>query len=110
MYGKILNGIVLPVYLIFLSNSLSGVSPEFGRCLSRDVRIKGKPYAGVLEVCWEISDGYSWLNVCGDTWTDTSAGVACRQLNFTNPSYQGLRWINQIDLFVSLLFLHMHIM
>ena len=49
-----------------------------------NVRLTGTRYAGVLEICHL----FVWLSVCGDSWSNTSAGVVCRQLNFNNPSYQ----------------------
>ena len=49
-----------------------------------DVRLTGTRYACVLEICHL----FVWLSVCGDNWSNNSAGVVCRQLNFTNRSYQ----------------------
>ena len=61
-----------------------------------DVRIKGKSYVGPLEVCWlGGNDGYRWWPVCGSDvtgnsfWSEIGAAV-CRQLNYTDPSYQGM--------------------
>ncbi len=50
-----------------------------------EVRLKGSRYAGLVEVCHALH----WRRVCGDDWSDTSAGVICRRLNYTDPSHQG---------------------
>ena len=65
-----------------------------------DVRIKGKSNVGPLEVCWIINNsGPRWWPICGyydlydnnwiGYWSEIEAGIVCRQLNFTDPSYQG---------------------
>ena len=63
-----------------------------------DVRIKGKSNVGQLEVCWLQRGGYQWRPICGydldgnvwnGHWNEIGAGIVCRQLNFTDPSYQG---------------------
>ena len=63
-----------------------------------DVRIKGKSNVGQLEVCWPHLGGNQWRSICGydldgklwnDHWNEIGAGIVCRQLNFTDPSYQG---------------------
>ena len=68
-----------------------------------DVRIKGKSNAGPAEVCWSRKGAYQWQPICGYDldgydldgylwnyhWNEIEAGIVCRQLNFTDPSYQG---------------------
>ena len=57
-----------------------------------NVRLQGTKYAGRLEVCYRPSQwrNHFWMPVCDDNWSNVDAGVVCRQLNFTNPAYQGL--------------------
>ena len=56
-----------------------------------NVRLQGTKYAGRLEVCYPSQwRNHFWMPVCDDNWSNVDAGVVCRQLNFTNPAYQGL--------------------
>lgn len=88
---------LLPLFFI-LPSCLA--QTETQACDTRnDVRIKGKSNVGPLEVCWKMKNGYRWWPICGYNiyrairydgyWNEISAGVVCRQLNFTDPSYQG---------------------
>ncbi len=71
------------VYLLTIVH----MSLQDEQCLNiGDVRLNGSRYAGLVEVCYF----YSWRTVCGDDWSNTSAGVICRQLNYTDLSHQGL--------------------
>ena len=59
--------------------------------------------AGPAEVCWSRKGAYQWQPICGYDldgydldgylwnyhWNEIEAGIVCRQLNFTDPSYQG---------------------
>ncbi len=70
----------ITIYLLAIVH-MSLLQDEF--CLN--VRLKGSRYAGLVEVFHALH----WRRVCGDDWSDTSAGVICRQLNYTDPSHQG---------------------
>ena len=66
-------------------------SLQLEKCRSYlDVRLQGTKYAGRLEVCYSQWRKNFWMPVCDDNWSNVDAGVVCRQLNFTNPAYQGL--------------------
>ncbi len=70
------------VYLL----AIVDMSLQDEQCLNiGEVRLTGSRYAGLVEVCHL----FQWKTVCGDDWSDTSAGVICRQLNYTDPSHQG---------------------
>ena len=87
------NTVILLHLLIILPYSLTLLE----NCDTKlDVRIIGKSYVGPLEVCWmEGNDGYRWWPVCASRvtgtiyWNQFGAGRVCRELNFTDPSYQG---------------------
>ncbi len=69
------------VYLLVVDMSL-----QDERCLNLgEVRLTGSRYAGLVEVC----HFFNWRTVCGDDWSNTSAGIIYRKLNFTDPSHQG---------------------
>ena len=69
---------------------LSG-SLQLEKCRSYlNVRLQGTKYAGRLEVCYSQRRYHFWMPVCDGSWSNIDAGVVCRQLNFTNPAYQGL--------------------
>ncbi|XP_078318807.1 neurotrypsin-like isoform X2 [Crassostrea virginica] len=65
------------------------------RLLWNEVRLVGRPSAGVLEL--KQNDG-SWSKVCGDEfWTQEAAGVACHNLGFDRAYKPRTRTIQQKD-------------
>ena len=47
-------------------------------CVNGDIRLIGGLNQGRVEVCYSNQ----WGSVCDDSWDDTDARVACRQLGF----------------------------
>ena len=84
------NVIQLLLLFFILRSSLAAID----KCSKKlDVRIKGKQYAGSLEMCWCPSNSKycQWWPVCGYwNWNNYRAGLVCRQLNFTDHSNQGI--------------------
>ena len=85
---------LLPLLFILPSGLVQSETCDTGL----DVRIKGKSKVGPLEVCWSKRGAYQWRPICGydfyesfwkSHWNEIGAGIVCRQLNFTDPSYQG---------------------
>ena len=54
-------------------------------CSSGDIRLWGgeTESEGNIEIC---TDHGVWSAVCDEYWDTADAAVACRQLNYTNPS------------------------
>lgn len=54
---------------------------ELDSCSDYDIRLRLGPndYSGLLEVCY----GGHWGTVCGDSFNENAATVACRQLGYS---------------------------
>ena len=56
---------------------------DTGLCEDGDIRlvtgVRGNPLEGRVEVCWRSG----WGTVCGDSFGEAEASVACRQLGYS---------------------------